>query len=63
MSSLAETVDPDEALSVLSDEPDNRILECALAGSAEAVISGDRATLALEEFRRLRILSLAEYVG
>ena len=63
VSSLAEIVDPDEALSVLSDQPDNRILECALAGSAEAVVTGDRAMLALEEFRGARILSLAEYVG
>jgi len=63
LSSLAETVDPDEELAVLSDEPDNRILECALAGSAEAIITGDRAMLALEEFRGVRILSLAKYVG
>ena len=62
LSSLAETVDPDEELAVLSDEPDNRILECALAGSAEAVITGDRAMLALGEFRGVRIVSLAEYV-
>lgn len=57
VSSLAETVDPEEELAVLSDEPDNRILECALAGSAKAVITGDRAMLALEEFRGVRILS------
>ena len=62
LSSLAETVDPDEELAVLSDEPDNRILECALAGSAEAIITGDRAMLALEEFHGVRVLSLAEYV-
>jgi putative PIN family toxin of toxin-antitoxin system len=63
VSSLAEIVDPDEALSVLPDQPDNRILECALAGSAEAVVTGDRAMLALEEFRGVRILSLAEYLA
>ena len=63
LSSLAETVDPDEELAVLSDEPDNRILECALAGSADAIITGDRAMLALGEFRGVRILSLAEYVA
>ena len=63
VSSLAETVAPDEVLSILSDEPDNRILECALAGSAEAVITGDRAMLALKEFRGVRILSLAEYLA
>lgn len=63
LSSLAETVAPAERLAVLSDDPDNRILECALAGSAEAIVTGDRAMLALEEFRGVRILSLAEYIA
>ena len=45
------------------DQPDNRILECALAGSTGAVMTGDRAMLALEEFRGVRFLSLVEYVG
>lgn len=62
VSSLAETVEPNEKLAVLSDEPDNRILECALAGSAEVIVTGDRAMLALEEFQGVRILSLAEYL-
>ena len=63
LNSVAETVDPDEEFAVLPDQPDNRILECALAGSTDAVMTGDRAMLALEEFRKVRFLSLAEYVA
>ena len=62
VSDLAETVETSEELAVLSDEPDNRILECALAGSAEAIVTGDRAMLALGEFRGVKILSLADYL-
>ena len=62
VSNLAETVETSEELAVLSDEPDNRILECALAGSAEAIVTGDRAMLALGEFRGVKILSLADYL-
>jgi putative PIN family toxin of toxin-antitoxin system len=62
VSGLAETIEARERLSVVADEPDNRILECALAGSAEAIVTGDRAMLALGEFRGVKILSLADYL-
>ena len=62
VSGLAETIEARKKLSVLADEPDNRILECALAGSAETIVTGDRAMLALGEFRGVKILSLADYL-
>jgi predicted nucleic acid-binding protein len=31
------------------DEPDNRVLECAMAGHADAIVTGDRALLALHD--------------
>lgn len=31
-----------EPLAVLSDAPDNRILECAVAADAQAIVTGDR---------------------
>jgi hypothetical protein len=48
---------------VVGDEPDNRILECALEGGAQAVVTGDRALLALKSHGGVRILSLAEYLA
>lgn len=59
----ATTVKPPRRLHVLADEPDNRILECALAGKADAIVTGDRAMLALREFRGIPILSLRDYLS
>jgi len=47
---------------VLKDAADNRILKCALAGRAQAIVTGDKALLALMEYRGVRILSLADYL-
>lgn len=58
---FATVVQPRQRLRVVQDDPDNRILECALAGRAEAIVTGDRALLALQEFRGIRIISLRRY--
>jgi len=63
LSDLALFVKPRRRLRVVKDEPDNRILECALAGRAEAIVTGDRALLALREYDRVRIISLRDYLG
>lgn len=47
----------------LADDPDNRILECALDGGAECVVTGDGAILALNTWRGIRIRSLASYLA
>jgi predicted nucleic acid-binding protein len=47
---------------VVKDDPDNRILECATAGHAEAIVTGDRALLGLHEYGGVRIVSLREYL-
>ncbi len=62
LSELALTVKPRRRLHVVQDEPDNRILECAIAGRVDAVVTGDRALLKLREYRGVGILSLREYL-
>jgi putative PIN family toxin of toxin-antitoxin system len=62
LSDLAETVRPRARLKVVADDPDNRILECAVAGHADAIVTGDRALLALGTFRNIRLLTLAGYL-
>ena len=59
---LGELVKPRVRVSVLGDEPDNRILECAVAGGAAMVVTGDKGLLALGSFRGIRIISLATYL-
>ena len=44
----ADRVDPQERLSIVrEDEADNRILECAVAADADAIVTGDRHPLRL----------------
>ena len=62
LSGLALSVRPRRKLKVVNDEPDNRILECALAGHAEAIVTGDHALLSLREYRGVRIIGLREYL-
>jgi putative PIN family toxin of toxin-antitoxin system len=62
LSDLALSVKPRRKLQVVKDEPDNRILEYALAGRAEAIVTGDRALLSLGEYSGVRIISLRDYL-
>jgi putative PIN family toxin of toxin-antitoxin system len=62
LSDLSVVVKPRRRLRVVKDEPDNRILECALAGRAEAIVTGDRALLALSEYKSVRLISLRDYL-
>ena len=62
LADLGELVETTEPVAVLADEPDNRILECALAAAARVVVTGDRAMLARGEFRDIRIVSLSAYL-
>jgi putative PIN family toxin of toxin-antitoxin system len=63
LAELGEVVHPRKSLHVLRDEPDNRILECAVAAQADAIVTGDRAMLELGQFHRVRILPLREFLG
>ena len=63
LSNLGEIVEPAESLTVLADEPDNRIVECALAANAQLIVTGDRTMLALGEYQGIRIISLSACLG
>jgi len=59
---MGEIVDPSRRVEVFRDEPDNRILECAVEGKAVVIVTGDKAMLALGEYQGIRLISLAEYL-
>lgn len=63
LSELAEVVTPRRRLKVLRDEPDNRILECAVTAKAKVIVTGDQAMLALNEYQGIRILSLKDFLA
>ncbi len=49
-------------LHLLADEPDNRILECALDVKADLIITGDKHLLALGECEGMKIIRLANFL-
>lgn len=57
---VAMTFEPEAELSVVEDEPDNRILECAIAAGASAVVTGDRHLLALKNYRGIGIMTVSD---
>jgi putative PIN family toxin of toxin-antitoxin system len=63
VSDLATVVAPKRRLRVVKDDPDNRILECALAGKAQAIVTGDKGLLALRSFEGIPVIALAAYPG
>lgn len=62
LSEIAEWVDPSKKIKVLSDEPDNRILECAVSGNADVIVTGDKEIIRLGEYEKIKIISLKEYL-
>jgi len=62
LSDLSIVVKPRRKFAILADEPDNRILECAVTGGADAIATGDKALLELKTFRKVKLLSLRVYL-
>ena len=63
LSELGELVKPTRKVSIFKDDPDNRVLECALHGKADVLVTGDKEMLRLREYEQIKIMSLKEYVG
>ena len=63
LSEIAEWVGPSERIKVLNDDADNRILECAISGNADIIVTGDKGLLRLAEYQKSKIVSLKEYLG
>jgi putative PIN family toxin of toxin-antitoxin system len=53
---------PTTKLSVIEDEADNRILECALDGQVDLIVTGDRHLLKLRRFEGIAIVRLADFL-
>ena len=59
---LGEWVRPDQRVRVFRDEPDNRILECAVSRKADLIVTGDKEMLRLKEYMGVKIASLRNYL-
>lgn len=63
LKTITTLVTPKHTLKIVRNhDPDNRILECALEGGAQYIVSGDKHhLLPLKEYQRIKILSLTEF--
>ena len=62
LSELGELVKPTKKIRILKDDPDNRVLECAIHGKADVLATGDKEMLKLREYQGTKIISLKEYI-
>jgi putative PIN family toxin of toxin-antitoxin system len=63
LESNATLADPDFQLNAVSDDPDdNRVLECAVAGNVDCIVSGDRHLLRLEFHDGIAIVTVRQFL-
>jgi putative PIN family toxin of toxin-antitoxin system len=62
LAELGDIVRPGRRISVLKDEADNRVLECAVTGGADLIVTGDQDMLEVGAFKSVRLLSLRTYL-
>ena len=55
-------VEPEEKVRIVKDDPsDNKIIECALAGRAHFIVSGDKHLLKIKEYKNIRIITPRQF--
>ena len=59
---LATIFKPSLRLKVVSDDPDNRVLECALESGAELIVTGDKHLLKLIKYQHVEIIRLSTFL-
>jgi putative PIN family toxin of toxin-antitoxin system len=59
---IAEVVEPGTTLSVVADEPDNRVLEAAAEARVDAIVTGDAGLLDLSSYDDIPVMSPAAFV-
>lgn len=54
---------PQQILNVVRDEDDNRVLEAAIEGGCNYIITGDKELLKLGIFRKIRIITSDQFLN
>lgn len=55
-------VQPKKALHIVRDEDDNRVIEAAIEGGCDYIITGDKELLELGIFRKIRIITSDQFL-
>lgn len=63
IAALSELIElPDEIPPICRDPDDDRIIACAVIGRADAIVSGDKDLLSLEQVGNVPILTAAQFL-
>lgn len=63
LESTALVVKPDMTLAIIEDDPDDdRVLECAITGKADYIVSGDRHLLKLGSYEGIPIMTVRQFM-
>jgi putative PIN family toxin of toxin-antitoxin system len=61
--SISEIVEPKQKIDIVKEDPDdNKILECAIEGKAECILTKDNHLLKIREYAGIRILTPLEFL-
>jgi len=59
---IATVIKTEHRLHLLADEPDNRIIECAMEVKADFIVTGDKHLLSLKHFQDVEIITLSDFL-
>lgn len=54
---------PRETIKIVRDESDNKVLETAIEGNCQYIVTGDNDLLTLGSFRDIKILTASEFLA
>jgi len=57
-----ETVNPEIPLDIVRDSSDNKVLEAAISGSCNFIVTGDKDLLILKKYKKIRILNPTDFL-
>lgn len=55
-------VKPGKILNIVKDEDDNRVLEAAMEGNCNYIVTGDKELLELQSFRGIKIITADQFL-
>lgn len=59
----AEVVEPKRSLDVVRDSDDDKFIECAIAGEADYIVSGDKDLREVGSYDDIEIITAAEFLS
>ncbi|MBU0573133.1 MAG: putative toxin-antitoxin system toxin component, PIN family [Candidatus Margulisbacteria bacterium] len=52
----------EETIRICDDPDDNKFIECAVAGKANFIVSGDKDLLRIQEYQEIRIIAPSDFI-